>query len=188
MVDLNQVILDGRLAGDPEIKHLKENQVVANFTVATSWESGDKKATEYHRCTAWGYLADICAGLFQGDPVMVRGRLQTRSWKDTSIQDENKQTRYRTEVIVSTIACSRPAQKKTLAPPPTQKTWPYFDENTQIEWAAPTDDGTSYSEVGGQPICAVWVDPNEPAKGGKAFQLDEAGQKWVDWKEIAKDV
>lgn len=184
MFDLNQVILEGRLTDDPEHKTVGDNKALCNFSVATSSKFGEKEFTEYHRCVAWGYTAQDCQPLSKGTPVIVRGRLQTRSWDD---KNDGKK-RYKTEVVVDAVYSRASAEKKTLAPPPAQATWPYFDSNTEVEWPEPIADGTSYSEVGGRQICAVWTDPTNASKGGKSYLWDQDKNEWTDWKKISDGV
>src|SRR6266576_4919490 len=70
----NEVHLAGVLARDPELRYTTSGKLVANFTVATTYE----KHTEYHRCTAWEDKAEKLAENFhKGDYIKLCGRLQT---------------------------------------------------------------------------------------------------------------
>jgi len=99
--DLNQVHLIGRLGQDPEVKYSQEGKPVATLHVATGrhWkgEGGEaKEQTEWHRCTVWGKLAEICGQyLRKGNRVYVEGRLKTSKW-----EDEQGITRSTTEIVV----------------------------------------------------------------------------------------
>ena len=99
-MNLNKVILIGRLTRDPETRALPSGQSVANFGMATDRfftdKSGQKQQqTEFHNIVAFGRLADIAAQyLFKGSLVMIEGRLRTRSWQDSS-----GNRRSRTEII-----------------------------------------------------------------------------------------
>lgn len=100
-MDLNKVMIIGRLTRDPEMRATQGGQNVANFSVATGrqWTdkgSGERKEqTEFHNVVAWGRLADICQQyLRKGSQVFIEGRLQTRSW-----DDQSGTKRYRTEII-----------------------------------------------------------------------------------------
>jgi len=103
-MNLNKVILIGRLAADPESRSTNSGQQVTNFSIATNrvWknQSGEKQEqVEFHRIVAWGRLADIVSQyLKKGSLLMVEGRLQTRSWVG---QDEVK--RYQTEIVAENI-------------------------------------------------------------------------------------
>jgi single-strand DNA-binding protein len=109
-MDLNKVMIIGRLTRDPEVRSTPNGANVASFGVATgfSWtdQSGQKKEqTEFHNVVAWRKLGDIVAQyLKKGSQVYIEGRLQTRTWDG---QDGKKN--YRTEIIAdSMIMLGRP--------------------------------------------------------------------------------
>ena len=98
---LNKVILVGRLVNDPEIRSIPNGQSVCSFRLATNriWtdrKTGEKKEkTEYHNIVLWRRLAEIAHQfLTKGSLVLIEGRIQTRSWQDSS-----GMTRFRTEVV-----------------------------------------------------------------------------------------
>ncbi|MFH1425825.1 MAG: single-stranded DNA-binding protein [Candidatus Kerfeldbacteria bacterium] len=100
-MDLNKVMIIGRLTRDPEIRTTTGGQNVASFSVATNrqWKdqnTGEKKSvTEYHNCVAWRRLAEIVGQyLTKGRQIYVEGHLQTRSW-----DDQTGQKKYRTEIV-----------------------------------------------------------------------------------------
>ena len=110
MASVNKVILVGNLGADPENRVFPSGDAVCNLRLATSesWKdknTGEKKeATEWHRVTIFGKLAEIAGEyLRKGSKVYVEGRLQTRKWKDQSGAD-----RYTTEVIAGTIQSLTP--------------------------------------------------------------------------------
>lgn len=99
-MDLNKVMLIGRLVKKPEIRSTSSGQNVASFSVVTNryWtdKNGQKQEkAEFHNVVVWGRLADIAGQyLDKGKKIYIEGRLQTRDWEG---QDGNK--RYRTEVV-----------------------------------------------------------------------------------------
>jgi single-strand DNA-binding protein len=100
MASVNKVILIGNLGKDPETRYLPSGEAVTSFSIATSetWKdktSGEKKeATEWHRISAFGKLAEICGEyLRKGSQVYIEGALRTRKWQDKEGQD-----RYTTEI------------------------------------------------------------------------------------------
>jgi single-strand DNA-binding protein len=104
-MDLNKVMLIGRLTRDPEIRTTPTGKNVASFAVATSYnwtdQQGQKKEqTEFHNIVAWGKLADIIGQyLKKGGQVYLEGRLQTRSWDDKT----SGQKKYRTEIVADNM-------------------------------------------------------------------------------------
>jgi single-strand DNA-binding protein len=104
-MDLNKVMLIGRLTRDPEIRTTPNGQNVASFSIATSFnwtdQQGQKKEqTEFHNIVAWRKLADIVGQyLKKGSQVYLEGRLTTRSWDDKT----SGQKKYRTEVVADNM-------------------------------------------------------------------------------------
>ena len=105
MASVNKVIIVGNLGKDPETRFLPDGKAVCNFSVATTdtWKdkaTGDKKeATEWHRVSCFGRLAEICGEyLKKGSQVYVEGKLRTRKWHDKEGQD-----RYTTEIIADAM-------------------------------------------------------------------------------------
>ena len=102
---VNKVILIGNLGKDPEVRHLENGAVVANFPLATSEtykdrNSGERKTqTDWHNIVMWRGLAEVAEKyLKKGNSVYVEGKLRTRSWED---KDGN--TRYTTEVVADSM-------------------------------------------------------------------------------------
>src|SRR5438270_13807536 len=103
----NEVHLSGFLARDPEIRYTTTGKAVANFTIGTTHE----KRTDYHRCTAWGSVAERIGEHFKkGAFIALCGGLQTRSYENGG------QKRYVTEVVVWNV--SEGTNDKPLTPKP----------------------------------------------------------------------
>ena len=105
MASVNKVIVVGNLGKDPETRFLPDGKAVCNFSVATTDKWTDKatnekkEATEWHRISSFGRLAEICGEyLKKGSQVYIEGKLRTRKWQDKEGQD-----RYSTEIIADTM-------------------------------------------------------------------------------------
>jgi len=89
MRSLNQVMMIGHLAANPDVHTSATGVKVASFPVATNrdWTTSDgtkKEAVDYHRVVAFKRLADVCAQhLVKGSPVYIQGRLQNTSFDGT---------------------------------------------------------------------------------------------------------
>jgi len=108
---VNKVILIGNLGKDPEVRHLENGAVVANFSIATSESYTDRNSgqkvenTDWHNIVVWRGLAEVVEKYVRkGHKIYVEGKLRTRSW-----QDKEGNTRYTTEVVADELTMlSRP--------------------------------------------------------------------------------
>lgn len=88
----------------PEMRTTPSGQQVASLRVATNrvWNDQNRQrqqSTEFHSVVLWGRLAEIATQYLQkGSLVLIEGRLQTRSWEDSS-----GQKKYRTEIIAESM-------------------------------------------------------------------------------------
>ena len=102
MLNMNRATLLGHAGRDPEIRDLQNGGRAATFTLATTekWtdrEGNPAEATEWHRVVVYGpAVKAVEAMLKKGDPVLVEGRIATRTFGD---REGNERTV--TEVVVS---------------------------------------------------------------------------------------
>ena len=103
-MNLNHVIIVGNAVDAPEMRTTQSGQQVANLRVATNrmWKDAQgqrQKSSEFHSVVLWGRLAEIASQYLQkGSLVLIEGRLQTRSWEDSS-----GQKKYRTEIVAESM-------------------------------------------------------------------------------------
>jgi single-strand DNA-binding protein len=90
MPSFNKVILMGNLTRDPQLKHLPNNLVVAEFGLACNRRyrtaaGEDKEEVAFVDCAAFGRQAEtIGQYCTKGKPLFVEGRLKYDSWDDKS--------------------------------------------------------------------------------------------------------
>ena len=102
MKDLNRVQLIGHLGHHPETKYTATGTARTTFSVATNrtCTASDEQTqteTEWHRVTAWGKLAEMCAQyLCKGARVYVEGRIHTNRWTDA----ETGEQRSGVEIVI----------------------------------------------------------------------------------------
>ena len=95
MPNLNQVLMVGRLTRDPELRHTAGGTPVANFTLALNRRFRDpsgefREEASFINIVAWQKLAELCGEyLKKGSPVLVEGRLTSRSWETQDGQKMN---------------------------------------------------------------------------------------------------
>lgn len=109
---INQIILVGRLTGDPEIEEYEENKkrTIINLAVQRNFKNSEGKyETDFFRCVLWNGLAsstkEYC---HRGDILGIKGRIQNRSYVD-----ENNTTKYLTEIIAEKVSFVTTKSKKT---------------------------------------------------------------------------
>jgi single-strand DNA-binding protein len=96
-LNLNKVILAGRLTSDVELKQTPSGVSVCSFTLAINrkFSANRQQQTDFIQCQAWRQTAEFIARYFKkGSALCISGSIQTRSWTDN-----NNQKRYATEVV-----------------------------------------------------------------------------------------
>lgn len=142
-MDLNKVMIIGRLTRDPELRTTQSGINVCSISVATGFvytnqQSGQKvETTEFHNVVLWRKLGEIAHQyLKKGTQVFIEGRLQTRSWEG---QDGAK--RYRTEIIADNmIMLGRPGSGGGQSGGSYPASKPVSTKNDVVDQPAPTED------------------------------------------------
>lgn len=109
---MNQVVLVGRLAENPQVKKLEngKNYTSINVAVNRPFKNSDGVyETDFIRCVLWNGIASNTGEYCHvGDIVGIKGRLQNRSY-----EDEDNEKKYITEVIAERISFISTAHKET---------------------------------------------------------------------------
>lgn len=97
-LNLNKVILGGRLTADPELKTTPSGVSVAQFSIAVNrkyTKEGEQQQTDFFNVTAWRGTAEFISKYFRkGSSICIIGVIQNRSWTD-----QQGQKRYATDII-----------------------------------------------------------------------------------------
>lgn len=111
---LNKVHLIGNVGNPPDVRTTAGGSRVAKVSLATSRQFKDRagnqqEKTQWHRLTFFGKLADVVEQwVGKGDRLYVEGRLEY-----STTQDDQGNTRYWTDIIVSElIMLGSPDQKQ----------------------------------------------------------------------------
>lgn len=120
-LNLNKVILGGRLTAAPELKQTASGTAVMSFTVAVGRKYAAKTdgapqtpQSDFVNCVAWRSTAEFISRYFhKGSSICVIGRIQTRSFTDSA---GNK--RYVTEVVADEVNFVDSKSDKTTAGAP----------------------------------------------------------------------
>lgn len=144
-MNVNKVILVGRLTRDPDMRTTTSGQQVATLSMATNnfWtdKSGTRQErTEFHTVVLWGRLAEISGQyLTKGQECYIEGRLQSREY---TAKDGTE--RKVTEIVGETMQLGSRAQgasggqggARTAAPAAAAA--PVAAKNTPVEEEIPT--------------------------------------------------
>ena len=85
-MSLNQIVLQGRACGNPEIRYTQSQKPVATFVLAVDRDyapAGEKRETDFITIVAWNKTAEFCDQyVIKGMAFVVTGRLQMQQWED----------------------------------------------------------------------------------------------------------
>ncbi len=99
MVSFNRVILAGNLTRDPELRFTNDGIPVCSFGLAVNRVRSRNEEVDFFDVSAWRELGETIANYKKkGDPILVEGRLQYRTWEG---QDGSK--RSKVDVVADTV-------------------------------------------------------------------------------------
>ena len=99
MVSYNRVILAGNLTRDPELRFTNNGVPVCSFGLAVNRVRSKSEEVDFFDVSAWRELGETIANYKKkGDPILLEGRLQFRSWE---AQDGSK--RNKVDIVADTI-------------------------------------------------------------------------------------
>ena len=117
MASFNKVILIGNMTADPELKQTAGGISVCSFSIAVNrrFAKADQgqQNVDFINIVSWRQQAEFVSRYFKkGNPILVCGQLQTRSWTDNQ-----GQKRYATEVQADEISFVASAGQTAAAAP-----------------------------------------------------------------------
>lgn len=128
-LNLNKVVLCGRLTSDVELKQTPSGVSVCSFTLAINrkYSREGEQSADFINCVAWRTTAEFISKYFsKGSSLCISGSIQTRSWKDS-----NGNNRYATEVVAdeaSFVDSKSDAGEQSAAPAYTNTAAPNYEE------------------------------------------------------------
>lgn len=96
-LNLNKVVLCGRLTATPELKQTTSGVSVCNFSIAVNrrFAKENEQKADFINIIAWRQTAEFITKYFdKGNSICIVGSIQTRSWKD-----DKGNNRYATDVV-----------------------------------------------------------------------------------------
>ena len=99
MVSFNKVIIAGNLTRDPELRFTNGGVPVCSFGIAVNRVRSKNEEVDFFDVSAWRELGETIANYKKkGDPILVEGRLQYRTWE---AQDGSK--RSKVDVVADNV-------------------------------------------------------------------------------------
>lgn len=96
-LNLNKVVLCGRLTATPELKQTTSGVSTTNFTLAVNrrYSKDKEQQADFISIVAWRQTAEFITKYFdKGNAICITGSIQTRSWETSK-----GEKRYATEVV-----------------------------------------------------------------------------------------
>ncbi len=91
MVSFNRVVLAGNLTRDPELRFTSGGIPVCDFGLAVNRVRSKSEEVDFFDITAWRELGETIANYKKkGDPILVEGKLQFRTWEAKDGSKRNK--------------------------------------------------------------------------------------------------
>ena len=134
-MNINKVLLMGRLTADPELKKTGEGISVVRFTLAVNRpKQKDKEQTaDFISCVAFRQTAEfLCKYFRKGSALIAFGSIRTGSY------DKDGQKVYTTDVIIGELQFGENKQSDTNSK--TALTTPTTPQNTTYELGEITDE------------------------------------------------
>jgi single-strand DNA-binding protein len=99
VVSFNRVVLAGNLTRDPELRFTNDGIPVCSFGLAVNRVRSRSEEVDFFDISAWRELGETIANYKKkGDPILLEGRLQYRTWE---AQDGSK--RSKVDVVADNI-------------------------------------------------------------------------------------
>ena len=126
---MNVIVLKGNIATDIELRYTSNNTPVATFNLAVQ-RMNDREKADFFPIVVWDKQAEnIDKYCSKGSPILIKGRLQTRSYDNA-----NGQKVKVTEVLAELVEFLQKAQQEEKPKEePKQETNPFEEFGKQIE-------------------------------------------------------
>lgn len=139
MASFNKVILIGNMTSDPELKATSSGISVCSFSIAINRKFGKdgEQACDFITIQTWRQTAEFVSKYFKkGNPILICGQLQTRTWTDNQ-----GQKRYATEVVADEVSFVGNKESSTETKPAPSASMPtaYGGNNAPQFEEVPTD-------------------------------------------------
>ena len=145
---VNNLVFQGRITADPELKQTGSGVPYIKFTIAWSKNVKEVEKKCFLRCTAWRSTAEMIAKYFvKGQEIAIVGELETNEYTDQSGQKRSETVANVNEVNFCGNRAEKPAaEQRPKLPygaekePIAQPSMPDFSVGDNMEPLKPGDD------------------------------------------------
>jgi single-strand DNA-binding protein len=120
---MNTVTLTGNLTRNAEVRYTTKGIALCTFGIAVSEKQGETEKTNFFDVKCWRSVAEGCAELTKGTPVIIAGSLELEQWDDR----QTGQKRSKVVVIASVVGLQLFKRK---GEPVKQRTEPFDPQNS----------------------------------------------------------
>lgn len=127
---VNNLVFQGRLVADPELKQTGSGVPYIKFTIAWSKKVKEVEKKCFLRCTAWRSTAEMIAKYFvKGQEIAIVGELETNEYTDQSGQKRSETVANVNEVNFCGSRADKPAatEQRPKLPYGAEKELPMLD-------------------------------------------------------------
>ena len=139
-LNLNKVILAGRLTANPELKQTQTGLSVCTFRVAVNRKakSGEHPEADFFNVTSWRNTAEFISKYFsKGQAICIVGSLHNNKWKDSQGND-----RITTEIITESADFVESKAEQNAAQPSSYGQQTVYNPYVEVPSAHPDTNGT----------------------------------------------
>ena len=109
-MNINNVVITGRLTRDPQLKKLNTGIDLTNISIAVNEKYKNEVDVSYFNCSAFGKLAEVLNEYFKkGDRINIVGKLKQNRW-----QDKDGKMKERIEIIIQQLEFVESKKNKTI--------------------------------------------------------------------------
>jgi single-strand DNA-binding protein len=93
-MQINNVVMSGRLTRDPEVRYTAKGKALCNFQIAQNkrWKDAageEKEKVGFFPCAAFGKIAELMQNhLHKGDEAVYEGELEYHAWEKDGVRRE----------------------------------------------------------------------------------------------------
>lgn len=137
MANFNKVLLVGNLTKDPELRYTPQGTAVVSLRLAVNRKFRNrnqelKEEVCFVTAVVWDKQAESCNQyLHKGSPVLIEGRLQSRSWEDNAGQKRSTIEVRAERVQFLGAPAAKPAVEPNEEPVSLE---PSTSTSTETEW------------------------------------------------------